>query len=414
MTQSYNLWMLNHYAGNLRQGMEYRHFFLARHLREMGHRVSLVSATFSHLYSNPPKTSHLVEHEEVGGVEFLWLKTPGYSGNGPMRLVNMLSYSTLASTANLGRHLGKPDVVLGSSPQPFVMLNTLALAKRYSVPSLIEIRDLWPLMLVELGSMNEGHPLARVFQRIEKKAFREADRVISLWHSADEYMLKNGVDEERYRYLPNGIELGEEVFSDEHPLLQAVDAQKRRGRFVIGYGGSHGHANPLTQVLDACKVLRDQRRDDVAFIMVGDGPDKSEAMATADRLGLENLSWFDPVPKDVIMAFYARLDSTFIGLRDLPLFKYGPTPNKLMDYLAAGKPIIYAIRSSFDPVAEHELGRSIEPDDGDALARAIVELKEEPDAVRAAMGERARQFAETEHSYSALAGRLDEIVRGVL
>ena len=411
MTQKYNLWMLNHYAGNLQQGMEYRHFFLARHLRAMGHRVSLVSATYSHLYSKPPETSQFVTYREVDGVECVWLRTPRYEGNGAMRLANMLCYSALARTARLDRRIGVPDIVFGSSPHPFAMLDALALARRFAVPSLVEIRDLWPLMLVELGSMKPGHPLARLFQRMESKAFRQADRVISLWHSADEYMLEHGVDAERYRYLPNGIELGEAVFDGEHPLLAAVDAQKDAGRYVVGYGGSHGHANPLSQVIDACKALKDRGQDDVAFFMVGDGPDKAAARIRSEELGLTNLHWFDPVSKDVIMAFYQRLDTAYIGLRDLPLFKYGPTPNKLMDYLAAAKPIIYAIRSSFDPVADHELGRSIEPDDGDSLAEAILDLKSQPLDARNAMGARARHFAETQHSYSALSNRLDEIVR---
>ena len=114
------------------------------------------------------------------------------------------------------------------------------------------------------------------------------------------------------------------------------------------------------------------------------------------------------------MAFYAKLDATFIGLRDLPLFKYGPTPNKLMDYLAAGRPIIYAIRSSFDPVAGNDLGLSILPDDGQALAKALIQLRDTPMETRDRMGKKAREFAEKEHSYKALSERLDTIVSELL
>ncbi len=414
MSKSYNFWMLNHYAGNLRDGMEYRHFFLARHLRRMGHRVSLVASTYSHLFSSPPQTQGLIDYGTVDEVEFVWLRGPRYEGNGAMRLANMLSYSALAQVGDLEKHIGKPDIILGSSPHPFTLWNTLKLAERYDVPSLVEIRDLWPLMLVELGSITATHPLAKTFQWLENKAFREADRVISLWHSADKYMLEHGVDRERYRYLPNGIELDDLVFEGSHPLLDALDMQHEKGRFVVGYGGSHGHANPLDQVIDACLELKQKGIDDVVFFMVGDGPDKAQSVARAKGLGLDNLHWFEPVSKDVIMAFYARLDSTFIGLRDLPLFKYGPTPNKLMDYLAAGKPIIYAIRSSFDPVAGEKLGLSIAPDDGNALAKALLEMKNTPESERLDMGKRARAFAEKEHAYSALAIRLDEIVQELL
>ena len=144
--------------------------------------------------------------------------------------------------------------------------------------------------------------------------------------------------------------MDDSVFAGNHPLLSALDKAKAEGKFIIGYGGSHGHANPLDQVIDACLELKERNITNVVVIMVGDGPNKEKAVNRARELSLTNLIWQDPVSKDVIMAFYKKLDVAFIGLKDLPLFKYGPTPNKLMDYLAASKPIIYAINSSFDPV----------------------------------------------------------------
>lgn len=412
--KKYNLWILNHYSGNLKQGMEYRHFFLARHLVKLGHRVSIVASTYSHLFSSPPETNGLTDYDSIDGVEFVWLKSPKYKHNGAKRLLNMLSYSVLAQVTNLEKRLGTPDAIMGSSPHPFVLMNTLSLSKRFNAASLVEIRDLWPLMLVELGSMKASHPLARVFQAIETKAFKQADRVISLWHSAEGYMLRNGVSKDRYRYLPNGIELDDSVFAGENPLLIALDRAKADGKFVVGYGGSHGHANPLDQVIDACLDLEKRGVTDVIFFMVGDGPDKGKAVDRARELSLTNLIWHDSVPKDVIMAFYKKLDVAFIGLRDLPLFKYGPTPNKLMDYLAAGKPIIYAINSSFDPVKEHHLGLSISPEDGAALADSIMTMSRLDGLLLSEMGARSRIYAEKSHSYKKLASQLDRIIKEIL
>ena len=412
--KKYNLWILNHYSGNLRQGMEYRHFFLARHLVNLGHRVSIVASTYSHLFSSPPETNGLVEYENIDGVEFVWLKSPKYKLNGAKRLLNMLSYSVLAQVTGLEKRLGRPDAVMGSSPHPFVLMNTLSLSKRYSAVSLVEFRDLWPLMLVELGAMKASHPLALIFQAIERKAFKQANRVISLWHSADDYMLRNGVSEDRYRYLPNGIELDDSVFAGVHPLLSDLDKAKADGKFIVGYGGSHGHANPLDQVIDACLDLKKRGVTDVIFFMVGGGPDKEKAVHRTRELSLTNLVWHDSVSKDVIMAFYKKLDVAFIGLRDLPLFKYGPTPNKFMDYLAAGKPIIYAINSSFDPVKEHHLGLSISPEDGTALADSIVSMSRMDRLLLGEMGGRSRIYAEESHSYKELASRLDQIIQEIL
>lgn len=412
--KKYNLWILNHYSGNLNQGMEYRHFFLARHLTKLGHSVNIVASTYSHLFSSPPDTNGLVEYENIDGVKFAWLKSPKYKGNGAKRFANMLSYSMLLQIKNLENSLGTPDVILGSSPHPFALLNTLSLSKRFGAVSLVEIRDLWPLMLVELGSIKPNNPIAKLFQFIENKAFKQADRVISLWHSADKYMLKNGVSEDRYRYLPNGIELDESIFTGEHPLLAALDKARTDGKFIIGYGGSHGHANPLDQIIDACIDLKKRGITDVIFFMVGDGPDKEKAVNRSLELSLTNLIWHESVSKDLIMAFYKKLDVAFIGLKDLPLFKYGPTPNKLMDYLAAGKPIIYAINSSFDPVKEHRLGLSISPEDGIALADSIITMHRLDESELSEMGVRSRDYAEKSHSYKELAKQLDKIIKELL
>mgnify|MGYP000580595550 CR=1 FL=1 len=114
------------------------------------------------------------------------------------------------------------------------------------------------------------------------------------------------------------------------------------------------------------------------------------------------------------MAFYKKLDVAFIGLRDLPLFKYGPTPNKFMDYLAAGKPIIYAINSSFNPVKEHDLGLSIRPEDGAALSDSIVTMSRLDGLLLGEMGARSRVYAEKSHSYKELASQLDRIIKEIL
>jgi glycosyltransferase involved in cell wall biosynthesis len=413
MKRELTVWLINHYAGNLELGMEYRHFFLARHLTRLGHRVVIVTASFHHLYTKLPPMDGAVTVKAVEGVTFAWLRTPVYRGNGPRRLLNTLVFSARVAlqSASLAARLGRPDVVIGSSPHPFVVLNLLDLKRRWRVPIFFEVRDLWPQMLIDLGSLSPRHPLTRLFLWLEELGYRRADRVLSLWHSAYEYMFAHGLDPSRYVYLPNGIELEQpDAPDDTHPLLQRVRELKKAGRFVVGYAGSHGLANPLDSIADACRRLRERGVDDVDFFLVGDGPSKAALVARAARERLANLHFHDYVTKDVIMAFYREIDVAFMGLRDLPLFRYGPTPNKLMDYLVAGKPIIYAIRSSFDPVAEVGAGETIPPDDPDALVDAILKLRARTPEALAAMGEAGRQYAIRELDFAALARRLESVL----
>jgi glycosyltransferase involved in cell wall biosynthesis len=404
--------MINHYAGNLKYGMEYRHFFLARHLRRAGHQPCIISSSFHHLFTKPPDVSGEVSFEIFEDVPFGFIRVPRYNGNGLGRLVNIMAFSWKLNREYrvFEKWFGRPDVLLGSTPHPFVYFNLIRLKKAYEIPVLFEVRDLWPQMLIELGAISRFHPISLLFYWIERRAYEDSDRVISLWHSADRYMLEHGLKRERYVYLPNGIELpprGQSMQMDfSHPLIRLVQDRLRAGKFLVGYGGSHGLANPLKCVVDACAIFKKRGVREVEFFLVGNGPTKREIVEYAGRLGLDNIHFHDYVDKPVIMAFYRLLDVAYVGLRDLPLFKYGPTSNKLMDYLAVGKPIIHAINSSFNPIKQIGAGVSIPPDDPERLVDAILKLKRKTPEERASMGARGRRYAERELNFRTLADKL--------
>ena len=415
MAEKKNIWFLNHYAGNLTLGMEYRHFYLARHLRKLGHNVSIVSGSFHHLYTTPPDIAADADHhlQEFDGVPYCFLRTREYQGNGVQRLLGMLDYmrSVNRNLDMLEKEFGRPDMVLGSTPHPFVHFSLQKIRKTYGCPVFFEVRDLWPQMLIELGSLHKYHPLSLFFYWVERQAHQKSDRTVSLWHSADEYMLTHGLEKERYIYLPNGIELEESEstsYNLDHDVNKSVQTLKKQGKFVIGYGGSHGHANALDAVIDACKILQELGNDRIVFYCVGDGPERKRLITRAKDEGVfeQNLYFHDYVDKDVILGFYDLLDVAYIGLVDLPLFKYGPTPNKLMDYFSMVKPIIFAINSRYDPVAEAGAGVSIMPH-GKALAKAAVTMEAHTDAERDAMGSSGRSYAERELSFEALAKKLE-------
>ena len=416
MSKVKTIWLLNHYAGNLALGMEYRHFYLARHLRNMGYRVGIIAGSFHHLSTAHPEMTGNFSVQEFDGIPFVFLKTRVYKGNGMARLLGMIDYlaGIYRHLPGLEKTLGKPDIALGSTPHPFIHFALQRIKLRYRIPVFFEVRDLWPQMLVELGSLGKYHPLSLFFYWVERQAYRLSDKTISLWHSADEYMFAHDLPKDRYLYLPNGIELDEEKNlqpDDSHSLIRQVKKLKAEGKFIIGYGGSHGHANALDCVIDACERLG---AENIAFFCVGDGPERERLMEKAKSQGLTNLYFHPYVSKSVILAFYRVLDICYIGLIDLPLFKYGPTPNKLMDYFAMAKPIIFAINSRFDPVREAGAGVSIPPE-GAALAKAILEMNKKTSSELENMGKAGRMYAERELSFTALAQRLakhiDEAVK---
>jgi glycosyltransferase involved in cell wall biosynthesis len=169
---------------------------------------------------------------------------------------------------------------------------------------------------------------------------------------ARDYMMEHGMAAEKYHVVPNGVDVAEWQGADtplsaEH--LAALAKLKADKRFLIGYAGGHGLANALDFLLEAAAQLQDTP---VSFVLVGDGPDKAALVAKAAAMGLSNVHFLPSIPKRAVPAFLAEMDSLFIGWRKLPIYRFGINPNKLFDYLMAGKPVIHSVDAGNDMVKD--------------------------------------------------------------
>jgi glycosyltransferase involved in cell wall biosynthesis len=405
-----NILLINHYAGSPAHGMEYRPFYLAREWVRAGHRVTILAASFSHVRGSNPQLAHNWQMEEIEGVRYLWVKTPPYPGNGARRALNIFAFvgQLLLAPARL---LGDPQVIIASSTYPLDVVAARWLARRTRARVFYEVHDLWPLSLIELGGMSPGHPFVRLIQWAENYAYRRADRVVSMLPKAREHMLAHGLAPEKYAHIPNGVDITEWE-RDRAPLpgehASQIINQRAAGRFLVGYAGAHGIANALDSLVRAAALLKDEP---VAFFLVGQGPEKPALQALAAQLGAENVFFLPTLPRQSIPAFLEAMDALYIGLQREPLFRFGVSPNKLMDYMMAARPVIYAIEAGNDPVADSGCGFSIPPEDPAALAAAVISLSQRLPAERDAMGRRGLAYVTRYHPYQVLARQFLEILQ---
>jgi len=398
MTSGKVIWIVNHYAGSRVHGMEYRHYYLARHFLRMGLRPVILCASFHHLLTKLPEN----DSGEVDGVPYLWIKTCRYEKNDAKRVVNMVEFSSRLALRGL-QELPRPDVVIASSPHPFVAFNGYRLAKKYGAKFIFEVRDLWPLTLLEVGGHSPRHPFVWAMARAERLGYERCDFTVSLLGGAKDYMVAHGLDVRKFVYIPNGIDPPAPENAEELPQEhnQVIRGLKNAGKRIVLYAGSHGEGNALGNLIEAAGLVTDE--PSIHLLLVGQGPEKESLQQRAQRTGLQNVTFLPPVAKSQMPALLHAADLSYIGLQKKPLFQYGVSPNKLFEYMSAGLPALFAIDTRYDEVAQARCGFSIPAEDPPALAATLRRVAAMPQSQLQEMGERGRRYVQTTHTYEVLA-----------
>lgn len=401
------VWILNHYAQEPGRPGGTRHHALACHLPQFDWRAYILASsvelnTGRQRLTGNEKTLFMPLENLPGG--FLWIRTPTYTGNGIGRVLNMLSYTTRALLSHTTQGLPKPDIIIGSSVHPFAALAGLRLARKYRVPFIFEVRDLWPQTLIDMGRLKSGHPTTMALQGLERYLYHHSDKIIVLLPYAKEYIAPLGIPCSRIYWIPNGTDL------EQFPAISAP----MREPFTLMYFGAHGAANGLRNIIEAM-VLIERRYPalPIKLRLVGDGPLKADLIQQAHVLGLHNVSFENPVPKYQIPSLAAEADAFVFNLINAPVFKYGISSNKLFDFMSAKRPVLFCCDAQNNPVAESGCGITVRPEDPQALCDAIIQLYEMPIDTRQSMGALGRRYIEENHDIRQLAIKLMDVLDGL-
>jgi len=403
------LWLINQFANTPDLPGHTRQYEVAAGLVRLGWRVGVFASDFNltqRCYRRLRFLS-LVASERPAGIRWIWLWVSPYRQNNWKRQLNMLSFSLhlllrLLPAALLGRLSGRaPDLILASSPQLPAAFTCLWIARLSGIPFVLEVRDLWPQVLIDQGGKTPDSPMVRLLGWMERQLYSNAHTVVVLAQGAERYVRERGA--RRTAWLPNGPDL--ELFSAQ-PL------SPDQATFTVLYAGAHGDANALENVIEAARLL-ERRNSPVRFQFIGDGPEKQALIQLS--AGLKTVAFNDPVPKAEIPARMAQADAILLSLRDVPLFRYGVSPNKLYDAYAIGRPVITTVAGAINAEVEnHRLGVTAEPGDPQALADVILRLAQTPRAEREAMAVRATQLAHSTYSRQRINAEYNRLLREVI
>jgi glycosyltransferase involved in cell wall biosynthesis len=401
--------LVNHYAGSPELGMEFRPYYFAKLWQQSGHDVLIVGATYSHLRKKQPRQGC----QNIDGVNYFWVKTNTYHGNGVKRVWSMILFVFKLLIYHKKRiKTFNPDIIIASSTYTLDNFACHRLAKICRAKYIYEIHDLWPLSPMKLGGMSKNHPFILLMQWAENYAYKHCNAVVSMLPNAKAHCVEHGLAEDKFFYVPNGIVEEDWIDSQLIPKKKKKKCEQLKAErsFIVGYAGGHALSNALNVLIDAAELL--QEHTDIKILLVGNGVEKNQLMEQAKDL--PNVIFENPVSKLAIPNLLKEFDIGVFGTQKCELHKYGISFNKMFDYMMAKKPIIQYIETTPDIPKMASCGITVEPDNPKALADAILRLKDMAEEQRLKLGENGHQFVLKEHSYSVLSERFIDIMRNLL
>ena len=366
-----------------------RHYELMQHAMRRGHHFSVITSDFGYLSGRRHAAALLGRRENADGIAVVRVATPPlFHGSKLGQLITFLSFTVSSFFAAL--RVRDVDLVMATTPPIFQALAALGIAKVRRRPLLLEIRDLWPEFIIDMGQLK--NPLViRIARGLERLLYRHADHFVVNSPAYVGYLESKGVARGRIALVPNGVDAA--LFAeDASSSASAASLRRELGldeKFVVMYAGAMGPANDIGMILDAAASLRD--RSDVHFVLVGGGKLHEQLKTRAAQLHLANVTFAGPQPKSRMKAYLAAADLCVASLQNIAMFRM-TYPNKVFDYMAAGKPIALAIDGVIrDVVDAAGAGRFTPPGDASALARAITEMAHDRDEC-SAMGLRGQSY----------------------
>lgn len=339
-----------------------------------GHEVTVITGApnFPEGKVYPGYSNRWYFVEDWNGIRVVRVKTYITSNEGFLkRTLDYVSFMFAAFFVGLFQK--RPDILVATSPQFFAAVGGWLLSFVRRVPFVFELRDLWPASIVAVGAMQESFTI-RMLEKVELFLYRRADRVVAVTNAFKDDLVSRGIKAGKIDVVPNGVDL-----SLYQPFQKDKEVEVESGvtgKFVAGYIGTHGMAHALDKVIDAAEKLADH--EDIVFMFVGGGAQKAELEKSARARSLKNVIFVSRQPKEMMPKYWSLCDVALIPLRNTSVFE-SVIPSKMFECMAMGIPILMSLpKGEATGILEQvEAGVTIEPEDADAMAEAILSLKQD-------------------------------------
>lgn len=374
-----------------------RGWFLVGEMQRAGYQLVVISSDSNNLVDLPVLHDR-VTVQVVDGVQLVWLKTMKYTVAKSLRRI----LSWVHFEWNLfwldKRKFPRPDVLVVSSLSIFTIINGLLLRFKYKCRLIFEVRDIWPLTIVEEGGFSKGNIFVRGLSWLERLAYRKSDAIVGTMPNLAAHVRSEiGADRPVY-CVPMGV--SEDHLNDISDLTETYVRQYLSSdKFKVVHAGTVGITNALDVFFGAAQAM--QGRTDIEFIIVGDGALKQSYQAKYGYL--PNLVFAPKIPRNAVQSVLARCHLLYFSVHESKVWDYGQSLNKIIDYMLAAKPIVASYGGYPSMINESGCGVFVPPNDVGAVVSAILDMQSKSPEELAAMGACGREWLLSHRSYTKLA-----------
>lgn len=363
--------IINPTGGSPYHGPNLRSYNLAKNLNLRNCKTTIIANSYFHKFYNLPVINNWIDKELIDNIEYYWIKSIRYKSRGFLQILNQIIFAIRLRFIFDKFRNNKFDVIIYSSPTPFAIISGVQLAKKFKCKLIFEIRDLWPMVIQEIGNFSNFHPLIMILNWFEKYAYKNSDHIVSVKPGDINYIKrKYGIENSKLSYIPNGYDI-KNLFTKKPP--NNITSSFKKDKFIVGYMGSLSAAYGIDQLIKAAEILKDD--DNIQFVIAGDGPAFIELKNYILVNNLSNVSFLGRIPNVYVSDVIKNFSVCFVGYKKANWLKHGLSSNKIYDYMAQKKPIIAALDSDYDPIKLANCGITVDPENPKQLAEAIDSMK---------------------------------------
>ena len=374
-----------------------RGWILMKEFAAKGYRSVIITSDYKDLIYSPDDDSRLKNYIKED-VKLVILKTLKYSvSKSVLRIFSWFDFELNLFWLNK-KSMSKPDIIIVSSLSLLTILNGVFLKKKYKCKLVFEIRDIWPLTLVEEGGFSPKNPFIMFLGFIERLGYKRSDLIVGTMPNLGQHVKKVLGYSKSVYCIPMGVSKSM-LLNPQDITPQYIKKHLKSGYFNVVFAGSMGITNALDTFFKAAEILKNNSK--IRFIIVGDGALKNSYL---NQFGyLPNLIYFPKVAKNQVQSFLAYADVVYFSVFKSKVWDYGQSLNKIIDYMISGKPIIASYSGYPSMINEADCGYFIPAEDCHSLVIKIKEMAIMTEFERNIMGARGLNWLLENRLYKKLA-----------